>query len=127
MEREDAVADLGGGVLLGAADVGGDAPGPSRTKTFVEALAIPDPAPVMTATLPSSRPIALPSPLTIVTSDGLYRPPELHATQYDMNTGRRPRPLEQVNAMSGPPNGVQANSHPQRDSNPCCRRERAVS
>jgi hypothetical protein len=30
---------------------------PSRTKIFVDALAMPDPAPVITATLPSSSPI----------------------------------------------------------------------
>ena len=33
---------------------------PSRTKTFTDAFAIPDPAPVMTATLPSSSPIERP-------------------------------------------------------------------
>jgi hypothetical protein len=30
---------------------------PSRTKTFTDAFAIPEPAPVMTATLPSNSPI----------------------------------------------------------------------
>ena len=30
---------------------------PSRTNTFVDARAMPEPAPVMTATLPSSSPI----------------------------------------------------------------------
>ena len=32
---------------------------PSRTKIFAEAFAIPDPAPVITATLPSRNPIAI--------------------------------------------------------------------
>jgi hypothetical protein len=32
---------------------------PSRTKILAEAFAIPDPAPVMTATLPSNSPIAV--------------------------------------------------------------------
>ena len=34
---------------------------PSRTNTFVEAFAMPDPAPVMTATLPLSNPMTPPS------------------------------------------------------------------
>ena len=33
---------------------------PSRTKIFVDALAMPEPAPVMTATLPSKNPIETP-------------------------------------------------------------------
>ena len=54
MERGDSLADLGSGVILGAADVGRDHFGAFPDEHLVDALAIPDPAPVMTATLLSS-------------------------------------------------------------------------
>ena len=38
---------------------------PSRTKTRTDAFAIPDPAPVMTAALPSNSPIEYPLTTTI--------------------------------------------------------------
>ena len=56
VHRQHAFTDLDGRVLLGAADVGGDHPAPSRTNTLADALAIPEPAPVITATFPSRDP-----------------------------------------------------------------------
>src|SRR6185312_4117917 len=55
---------------------------PSRTNAFTDAFAIPDPAPVMTATLPSSIPIRAPDP-----SGARRRAPGIGAASMTPNSG----------------------------------------